>query len=241
MARERDDFNKETKRILQERVGNRCSNPECRCLTSGPNFNEGKATRIGVAAHISAAAEGGPRFNPLHSKEARSHISNGIWLCQNCAKLIDNDEQVYKIPLLIEWKKMSEATCRRALEGKSPIDYPEKDGWICGHCRSFVEHLQTICKECHAEVAYSATRHERAEAGKIGLCIGGGLGVLLFVVLPKVLNSNFEWNMSLGFGLGIYSLLIAAAMALAGSFISIELEERKYRGKPPRFFRQTNI
>jgi hypothetical protein len=45
----------------------------------------------------------------------------------------------------------------------------------------------------------------------------------------------------LGFGLGIYSLLIAAAMALAGSFISIELEERKYRGKPPRFFRQTNI
>ena len=90
MANNRDEFNEKTKRIIQERVGNRCSNPNCKCLTSGPNADQEKATRIGVAAHITAASENGPRYNSMISNEERSHISNGIWLCQNCAKLIDN-------------------------------------------------------------------------------------------------------------------------------------------------------
>ncbi len=194
MTNNRDDFNKETKRILQERVGNRCSNPECRCLTSGPNYEPEKATRIGVAAHITAAAEGGPRYDhTLTSKERRS-ISNGIWLCQNCAKLIDNDEKIYSIELILEWKQVSEENCRRELEGKPLIEYPQKDGWICGHCRSFVEHLQTVCTGCQSEVAYSATRQEREEAWKLGLLIGGGVSALFFVMLPELLNSTFGWS-----------------------------------------------
>jgi hypothetical protein len=46
---------------------------------------------VGVAAHITAASPGGPRFDPNLSDKERASATNGIWLCQNCAKLIDND------------------------------------------------------------------------------------------------------------------------------------------------------
>lgn len=241
MNNSRDDFNKESKRILQERVGNRCSNPECRCLTSGPNSNEEKATRIGVAAHITGASERGPRFDSSLTKAKRAHISNGIWLCQNCAKLIDNDEENYPVRLLLEWKQVSEENCRREMEGKPPVEYPVKEGWICGHCRSFVEHQQTVCRICYADVAYSATRHERAEAGKTGLFFGVALSVFIFLIFPQLVNDKFDSSIPIGLGLGIYAVFIAGLISFLGMFACIELEERKYRGKPPRFFRQTSI
>jgi ribosomal protein L37AE/L43A len=46
---------------------------------------------IGVAAHISGAAPGGPRYDASMSSEARKSINNGIWLCANCARLVDGD------------------------------------------------------------------------------------------------------------------------------------------------------
>ena len=55
----RDDFTDEVKRILAARTGNACSNPDCRAVTSGPQNDPTKAVNVGVAAHITAAAEGG--------------------------------------------------------------------------------------------------------------------------------------------------------------------------------------
>jgi hypothetical protein len=43
-------------------------------------------------------------------------IDNGIWLCQKCAKLIDDDETHYTSDLLRQWKKLSEEATRLAIE-----------------------------------------------------------------------------------------------------------------------------
>ena len=51
----RDDFPLPTKELLAERVAYRCSNPECRQVTSGPQKDPTKSVNIGVAAHITAA------------------------------------------------------------------------------------------------------------------------------------------------------------------------------------------
>jgi hypothetical protein len=104
----RDDFKTQVKDILSKRVGLRCSNPNCRALTSGPNSSDDKATNIGVAAHITAASINGPRYNVSMTTSERSSIKNGIWLCQSCAKLIDSDTLRYTVDLLQEWKIQAE-------------------------------------------------------------------------------------------------------------------------------------
>jgi hypothetical protein len=105
----RDDFDKETKEVLARRVGSHCSNPKCKKWTSGPQVDPTKALNIGVAAHITAASPNGPRFDSNCTAEERKSANNGIWLCQNCAKLVDNDTQRYPADLLREWKIVAEA------------------------------------------------------------------------------------------------------------------------------------
>ena len=96
----RDDFAQPIKNTLAARVGHQCSNPNCRVPTSGPGADEQKALNIGVAAHIVAAAQGGPRYDATLTPEQRAGIINGIWLCQNCAHEIDADEKRYSVALL---------------------------------------------------------------------------------------------------------------------------------------------
>lgn len=104
----RDDFSPDVKDVLAKRVGMRCSNPNCRQATSGPRSDPDKVINVGVAAHTTAASQGGPRFDPRLSPEERSAVGNGLWLCQNCAKLIDNDEERFPVGLLRRWKQLSE-------------------------------------------------------------------------------------------------------------------------------------
>ncbi|MCK4765576.1 MAG: hypothetical protein KAW12_25465, partial [Candidatus Aminicenantes bacterium] len=120
MVNSRDDFSEKTKRVLQERVANRCSNPECKAPTSGPNAIETKATRIGVAAHITAASKEGPRYNPNLSPEERKSIKNGIWLCQNCSKVVDSDPLCYPVAVLYEWKEKAEEKAREEIKADVP-------------------------------------------------------------------------------------------------------------------------
>jgi hypothetical protein len=111
----RDDFSLGVKEVLAKRVGFRCSNPECRQLTAGPQADPTKAVNIGVAAHITAASPDGPRFDPSLTPEQRRSPENGIWLCQNHGKLVDNDAIKYSVILLREWKRIAEAMTEREL------------------------------------------------------------------------------------------------------------------------------
>jgi hypothetical protein len=74
----RHAFTLEVKSILAQRVGMRCSNPNCRQLTSSPQDDPTKTVNVGVAAHITAASKGGPRYDPSLSKEERCSIENGM-------------------------------------------------------------------------------------------------------------------------------------------------------------------
>jgi len=111
----RDDFSAATKDFLAKRVGFVCSNPECRQPTSGPQADPSGIVNIGVAAHISAASPGGRRYEVELSPEQRADSSNGIWLCQTCAKLIDNDDRRFSRPVLESWKRAAERAAAMAL------------------------------------------------------------------------------------------------------------------------------
>lgn len=106
---QRDDFTTAIKRIVAERVNYRCSNPECRAQTSGPHTDASKRVSVGVAAHITAAAPGGPRFDGSLTAEQRKSPDNAIWLCQSCAKLIDSDAARFTLEVLASWKQEAES------------------------------------------------------------------------------------------------------------------------------------
>jgi hypothetical protein len=104
----RHDFTKATIQLLRDQVGNRCSNPRCRRPTIGSAENGQSIVNVGQAAHITAAAPGGPRYLATLTPEERASAENGIWLCQNCGKLIDSDPASHTVVLLSDWKRKAQ-------------------------------------------------------------------------------------------------------------------------------------
>ena len=85
----RDEFTSTTKDHIAKRVGYLCSNPDCRCSTIAAAVTHDGIVNVGVAAHITAAAPGGPRYDSTLSREQRRHHTNGIWMCQTHGKLVE--------------------------------------------------------------------------------------------------------------------------------------------------------
>lgn len=105
----RDNFSSTVKTRLAKRAGYLCSLRSCRANTVGPSRESPEATaNIGVAAHICAAADGGPRSDGGMPKAMRVSVSNGIWLCQTHASLIDRDLARFTVGVLRSMKVQHE-------------------------------------------------------------------------------------------------------------------------------------
>src|SRR5208337_4235287 len=115
----RDDFPERVKDVLAKRVGLRCSNPACRQTTSGPHLDPARSVSVGVAAHITGAARKGPRYDASLNSVQRSAITNAVWLCQDCAKLVDSDTNRFTVDLLLEWKAAAEQESFIEIVGKN--------------------------------------------------------------------------------------------------------------------------
>jgi tetratricopeptide (TPR) repeat protein len=110
-----DRFSQAVKAVLARRVADRCSNPVCRAVTSGPGLRPEDFSNVGVAAHITAASPGGPRYDPTLTPQERASAINGIWLCGTCAHLVDTDEENYPVDLLRRWKAEAEDRAAKML------------------------------------------------------------------------------------------------------------------------------
>ncbi len=111
----RDDFLAKTRRLLSQRVGHRCSNPQCRALTSGPALDSLRAVSVGIAAHITSASPDGPRYDPALSPTERRAPENGVWLCEVCARRVDEDREGHPREVLLFWKQDAEETAHKEL------------------------------------------------------------------------------------------------------------------------------
>lgn len=111
----RDEFTPATKRRLAQRAGCLCSHPECRRPTIGPAASGDGTINLGEAAHITAAAQGGPRYDPFLSSEERRSQANGISMCALHAKEVDSDEKEFTVERLRDWKNKAETAAFDAL------------------------------------------------------------------------------------------------------------------------------
>src|SRR5262245_52269887 len=101
----RDEFPEKVKRALAARAGFLCSNPECRASTIGPGDGAAGIVMIGRAAHITAAAPGGPRYDASLTPGERRAIGNGVWLCASCADRVDDAPHRFSEAQLRAWKQ----------------------------------------------------------------------------------------------------------------------------------------
>ena len=104
----RDDFSKTTALQIAKRAGWLCSLPTCRKPTVGATADGQGEINLGTAAHIYAAAPGGPRYDASMSVDERSSANNGIWLCRDHGKAVDSDVKEFTTERLREWKKLAE-------------------------------------------------------------------------------------------------------------------------------------
>lgn len=119
----RDNFSAKTVSCIALRAGHHCSMPTCGITTAGPSDSSpDKAVNMGVAAHITAAAPGGPRYDSSMTPEERGSISNAIWLCQSHSRLIDVNPDAFSVSQLHQIKQAHEAAQSARLEGVSTPD-----------------------------------------------------------------------------------------------------------------------
>ena len=103
---------------MRQRAGDKC----CLCgkPTSGPSSDPEKGHNIGEAAHITATAEGGPRYDKDMDVNVRSSAENGIWLCCTCHKIVDGDVIKYTVENLKQLKKDCEEQAEKAFGAPEP-------------------------------------------------------------------------------------------------------------------------
>jgi hypothetical protein len=58
--------------------------------------------------------------------EVRCSIDNAIWLCQNCAKLIDDDAIAYSVEILRAWRALAEAISKSEIERGITVQVDER-------------------------------------------------------------------------------------------------------------------
>ena len=108
--------------------GNHCAFPNC----DSPLVEE-TGTVTGEIAHIRAASENGPRFDPRQSDEERHSFDNLMLLCGRHHTIIDSEIDQYPVALLLEMKHTHEK--------KSVVEINPEDGAIA---QSLVQKYQNV-------------------------------------------------------------------------------------------------
>ncbi|MBU5206334.1 hypothetical protein [Bacillus safensis] len=96
--------------IIAMRAGHRCSKPDCGKATikAKPYPYDDGYTIDGEAAHIRGRTERSARYDKDYPVKDLNSSKNGVWLCGNCHKEVDDNPKSYSIELLEQWKKDTE-------------------------------------------------------------------------------------------------------------------------------------
>lgn len=219
----RDDFSATTKRVLRERVGGICSNPECRAPTFGPKGAD-QAFHTGHAAHICAAAPGGPRYDEHMTREERRGLNNGLWLCSGCSQKIDGDFQSYPTKLLKEWKAEAEAEAKKA-QGHRPATHDAK--YLLQQALA-IQSKKPLASSI-SEAIHSETQVLKSLDTRFDVIPSLQRGLMSFELVPKE-TINTSWQFKPGakshYKTGLISLIEN------GEELEFELKDADIQGSP---------
>ena len=210
---ERDDFSEATKKIIASRAGYLCSFLGCGQLTLGPsNESSTSISKNGMACHISAASpgRGSRRYNFEMSIEERTHANNGIWMCYDHGKLIDDDESRFTTDILLKWKEIAEQTAKIMQERKCTYEDAVSiynfsnlitDKISFNNLRHETEIIGNTLKDCCTEISWgkkseNITRDYLIELARNAFIHGSATEIELEILEDKIIlidNGN-EFN-----------------------------------------------
>ncbi|MCZ4279002.1 ABC-three component system protein [Rhodococcoides yunnanense] len=104
-------------RMLFGRSGGRCAYTDCGKLLVVPSSSRrDQPKNVAKIGHITAASPGGPRYDPLLTKEERRSSANLILLCGNHHDAVDSQLVHHTTNWLLDAKRFHEETMDRAAE-----------------------------------------------------------------------------------------------------------------------------
>lgn len=118
MKSKRKDFSYPTKLKIAAYCNNMCAFPTCAKKVLGGRINADDLENgfsKGVFAHIIGASSKGPRHTTETNNIDLDDVSNGILLCEEHHKLIDDNEEDYPIEVLKQWKAKIESNFKNLL------------------------------------------------------------------------------------------------------------------------------
>ncbi|MBF8164291.1 hypothetical protein IVE04_24305 [Pseudomonas mendocina] len=113
----------------------------------------------------------------------------------------------------------------------------ETNTYKCGQCHFEFQDGAKVCQGCNGDIVYGATEHEISEAGKTGAILWGVGTILLFYLLPALLNDWFELDLEAGFGFGLWPFAFAGGAAMVGYVTSAAKATSKLAGQCRTFRR----
>lgn len=228
MAKSRDEFTKTTVDRLARRAGYICAYPGCRQLTVGPSEDRlSGLTMVGVAAHITAAAKGGPRFDKDLEPEERADESNGVWMCQVHGMLIDDTASRHTVAELKRWKSQHEDWVFKLVAGADSVIKH-------GLTSVTIEKLGPFQNRTTIALGRHSIAIGKNGSGKSTLCeaigaFAGGHNLDAF---------SQRWTL---FGKQSPGMAISAATSVEGVRRTVRLSEEKIGLKPVLERRQTRL
>lgn len=154
----RDNFTPATKSALARNVHFRCVYPGCPLVTHA-STPHGDNVNLGQAAHISAAAQGGPRFDDELTSAQRRAYENGAWLCANHAKLVDDDPLSFPCETIRGWQRIMEESARAAVYG-APMNANFDFSEICSKLELFLKACRKATFSVYREPKYIQVSRE---------------------------------------------------------------------------------
>lgn len=224
----RDDFTKPTLRLMAQRAGYVCSYPDCRQLTIGPSDDRKSGlTMVGVGAHITAALEGGPRYDGSLTSEERASEANGIWMCQLHGKQIDDNASRHTDVDLKRWKSQhQEWIFARIASADSLLKH--------GITNVSIENIGPFRKRTSISLGRHNVVFGLNSSGKSSLCES----IAAFAGGVNFENFRKRWRL---FGPGSPSMIIEAAVSVNGTRTTVRLSEEAVGLKHVPKFHQTRL
>ncbi len=114
--------------------------------------------------------------------------------------------------------RVANAIQATVLKTKGQIVKPEVEMHTCGHCSTPFQHGVHVCLGCQGTIKYGLTAQDRLRVRQAAI---GGSGILLLVTMVPIPSYSESWmsvKIPMMWGIGFWSLPIAAIIALVIGF-----------------------